>query len=299
VRYAYIARHHGECPLRLMCEAVQVSPAGYYAWRKGTTPSQRALADEVLMANVRVSFARSNETYGSPRVHQDLKADSIPVGKKRIARLMRQHGLVARRKKRRVVTTDSAHPHPIAANQLDGQFGLHDENGVNGVRALNRVWVSDITYIPTREGFLYLAVVLDLASRRVVGWSMQGTLEAELALAALRMAITRRGPGPGLLHHSDQGVQYACDAYRRLLAAHRMTASMSKKGDCWDNAVAESFFATVGLELIDGSDWKTRDEARGAIFAFIETWYNRERRHSALGYRSPATYEREVLRAVA
>jgi transposase InsO family protein len=279
-----------------MCEAVQVSPAGYYAWRKGTTPSQRALADEVLMAKVRVSFARSHETYGSPRVHQDLKAEGIPVGKKRIARLMRHHGLVARRKKRRVLTTDSTHAHPIVPNQLDRRFGLHDENGV---RALNRVWVSDITYIPTREGFLYLAVVLDLASRRVVGWSMQDTLEAELALAALRMAIARRGPAAGLLHHSDQGVQYACDAYRRLLAAHRMQASMSKKGDCWDNAVAESFFATVELELIDGSDWKTRDEARRAIFQFIETWYNLERRHSTLGFRSPATYEREVLRAAA
>ena len=142
-------------------------------------------------------------------------------------------------------------------------------------------------------------MVLDLASRRVVGWSMQDTLEAELALAALRMAITRRGPGAGLLHHSDRGVQYACEAYRQLLAAHRMTASMSKKGDCWDNAVAESFFATVELELIDGSEWKTRDEARRAIFEFIETWYNRERRHSTLGFRSPATYEREVLHAAA
>jgi putative transposase len=296
VRYACIARHLGECPLRLMCEAVQVSPAGYYAWRKGTTPSQRALADEVLMAKVRVSFTRSHETYGSPRVHQDLKADGIGVGKKRIARLMRHHGLVARRKKRRVTTTDSTHPHPIAANQLARQFGLHDEHGV---RALNRVWISDITYVPTHEGFLYLAVVLDLASRRVVGWSMQNTLEAELALAALRMAIARRGPAAGLLHHSDRGVQYACDAYRRLLAAHRMQASMSKKGDCWDNAVAESILATVELELIDRNDWKTPDEARRAIFQFIETWYNLERRHSTLGFQSPATYEREVLRAAA
>jgi transposase InsO family protein len=279
-----------------MCEAVQVSSAGYYVWRKGTTPSQRALADEVLMAKVRVSFERSNETYGSPRVHQDLKADGLPVGKKRVARLMREHGLVAQRKKRRVVTTDSTHAHPIAPNQLDRQFGLHDENGV---RALNRVWVSDITYIPTREGFLYLAVVLDLASRRVVGWSMQDTLEAELALAALRMAIARRGPGAGLLHHSDRGVQYACDAYQQLLAAHRMEASMSKKGDCWDNAVAESFFATLELELIDNNDWPTRDEARRAVFQFIETWYNRKRRHSTLGYQSPAAYEREVLRAAA
>jgi transposase InsO family protein len=275
---------------------VDVSAAGYYGWCKRTTPSQRALADEILMARVRAVFTRSNGTYGAPRIHAELQADGHRVGKKRVARLMRQDGLVARRRKRGVRTTDSAHPHPVAPNHLDRQFDVKDENGV---RALNRVWVSDITYVPTAEGFLFLAVVLDLASRRVVGWSMQETLEADLALAALRMAIERRGPAPGLLHHSDRGSQYACGDYQRLLAAHGMQASMSKKGDCWDNAVAESFFSTLELELIDGARWPTRANARRAIFAFIETWYNLERRHSTLGYRSPATYEREVLRTAA
>jgi transposase InsO family protein len=275
-----------------MCRQLEVSPAGYYAWRR-RSPSLHALADERLMLNVRIAFRRSRQTYGAPRVHQDLRAEGTRVGKKRVARLMRADGLVARRKKRRIVTTDSAHAHPIAPNHLNRQFD------VNGVRALNRVWVSDITYIPTAEGFLFLAVVLDLASRRVIGWSMQETLEADLALAALRMAIERRGPGLGLLHHSDRGTQYTCDAYRRVLAAHAIEASMSKKGDCWDNAVAESFFSTLELELIDGARWQTRDAARRAIFEFIETWYNLERRHSTLGYRSPATYEKEVLRAAA
>lgn len=295
MRYACITRHTREFPLRLMCRALDVSSAGYYAWVK-RSPSLHAMADDRLMLNVRITFTRSRKTYGAPRVHRDLRDEGIRVGKKRVARLMRADGLAARRRKRRVVTTDSAHPHPIAPNQLDRQFGVYDENGV---RPLNRTWISDITYLPTAAGFLYLAVVLDLASRRVVGWSMQETLEADLAVAALRMAIARRGPAPGLLHHSDRGTQYSCDAYRRLLAAHGMGASMSKKGDCWDNAVAESFFATLELELIDGAQWKTHQDARRAVFEFIETWYNLERRHSTLGYQSPATYEREVLRAAA
>lgn len=292
MRYACIARHEGEYPLRLLCAGLDVSPAGYYAWQQRTTPSQRALADEILMARVRTVFARSKKTYGAPRIHAELQADGLRVGKKRVARLMRQEGLVARRRKHGVRTTDSTHKHPIAPNHLDRQF---DVNGVT----LNRVWVSDITYVPTAEGFLFLAVVLDLASRRVVGWSMQETLEAPLAMAALRMAIQRRGPTPGLLHHSDRGTQYACDDFQRLLAAHGMQASMSKKGDCWDNAVAESFFSTLELELIDAAHWATRNAARRGIFEFIESWYNRERRHSTLGYRSPATYEREVLRVAA
>lgn len=296
MRYACIARHRGEYPLRLMCEAVDVSPAGYHAWRERTTPSQRALADELLMARVRVSFARSRQTYGSPRVHEDLKADGVRVGRKRVARLMRDGGLKARRPKRWTRTTDSNHAQPIAPNVLARQFAVYDENGI---RKLNRVWVGDITYLPTGEGWLYLATVVDLGSRRCVGWAMRETLEAELATSALRMALDRRRPPAGLLFHSDRGVQYACEEFRQLLAAHRIQASMSRKGDCWDNAVAESFFATLELELIARSRWRTRAEARRAIFEFIETWYNLERRHSTLGYRSPATYEREVLRVAA
>lgn len=167
----------------------------------------------------------------------------------------------------------------------------------NGVRAVNRVWASDITYVPTSEGWLYLAIVLDLASRRVVGWAMREVVDAELALAALRMAVETRRPAPGLIHHSDRGVQYACGEYRALLTAHRLIASMSRKGDCWDNAVVESFFATLERELIDRNRWATRDAARRAIFRYIETWYNPHRLHSTLDYLSPADYERQLAAA--
>jgi transposase InsO family protein len=292
MKYACIARHRREFPLRLMCRVLAVSPSGFYASR-ARAPSARALADERLMLNVRVAFRESGETYGAPRVHQALRAEGARVGKKRVARLMREDELVARRPKRGMHTTDSNHSHPIAPNLLDRQFD------VTGVRVLNQAWVSDITYIPTREGWLYLASVLDLGSRRCVGWAMRATLEAELAVSALRMALGARRPAPGLIHHSDRGVQYACEAYREVLDAHGLVASMSRKGNCWDNAVAESFFATLELELIVRSDWHTRDEARCAIFRYIETWYNRQRLHSSLGYRTPASYERDVLDAVA
>jgi putative transposase len=204
---------------------------------------------------------------------------------------MREDGLVARpRKRHRVSTTDSNHDHPIAPNLLARQFD------VNGVR-LNRVWVADITYIPTREGPLYLATVLDLGSRRCVGWAMRETLEVELALSALRMACEARRPAAGLIHHSDRGSQYTSGDYRAELAAHGMIASMSGKGDCYDNAVAESFFATLEFELLMQNDWHTRDAASRAIFRYIETWYNPRRRHSTLGYISPAAYEEQLLEA--
>jgi len=292
VKYACIHRHVGEFRVRLMCRVLSVSPSGFYAWRQ-RPPSARAQRDHYLTVHIRAAHERSRRTYGAPRIHQDLQEAGEAVGKNRVARLMREDGLVARPKRRFVVTTDSNHSHPIAPNRLDRHFDL------NGIGRINRVWVSDITYLPTREGFLYLAIVLDLASRRVVGWSMRETLEAELALAALRMAIDRRGAPAGLLHHSDQGVQYTCEVYQQLLTAHGMTASMSKRGDCWDNAVAESFFSTLEWELVAQADWKTRDEARRAVFDYIETWYNVHRRHSTLGYRSPIAYEKEVLGAAA
>jgi transposase InsO family protein len=275
-----------------MCRVLGVSPAGFYAWRT-RAPSARIIADERLMLNIRLAHERSDETYGAPRVHQDLRADGIRAGKKRVARLMRQDGLVGQLPKRRGVrTTDSTHGYPVAPNVLGRQFD------VTGLRELDRVWVSDLTYVPTRQGWLYLATVLDLASRRVVGWAMRETLDAELALDALQMAIAARRPPVGLVHHTDRGSQYACADYRALLARHGMVASMSRKGDCWDNAVAESFFATLERELIGRHDWRTRDEARRAIFRYIETWYNRERLHSTLGYVSPAQYEKQ-LQAVA
>jgi transposase InsO family protein len=291
VKYACIARHHGEHDVRLMCEVLEVSPSGYYAWGKRPV-SERAIADERLLLNIRIAHAKSDGSYGAPRVQRELKDDGIAVGTKRVARLMRADGLQGRapRRRRRPQTTDSTHAHPIAPNLLDRQF---DVNGV----ALNRVWVSDITYVPTQEGWLYLAAVLDLASRRCVGWAMRDTLDAELAISALEMAITTRRPAPGLIHHSDRGSQYACADYRAMLAAHGMLASMSRKGNCWDNAVAESFFATLELELILNHRWATRDAARRAIFRFIEGWYNRERRHSTLDYVSPVTYEERLQNA--
>jgi transposase InsO family protein len=271
-----------------MCRVLAVSRAGFYATQR-RAPSARAQRDQALRLKVREVHRKSRRRYGAPRVHAELQAQGEAVAKKRVARLMQEDGLVGRRPRRFVRTTDSRHADPVAPNVLDRQFGVAQVVGPD------RVWVSDITYVPTREGWLFLAIVLELASRRVIGWAMRETLDAELALAALRMALADRRPGPGLLHHSDRGSQYTGGAYQELLAAHGIVASMSKKGDCWDNAVAESFFATLEVELILEADWDTRDAARQAIFAYIETWYNRERRHSSLGYRSPVAYEAEVL----
>ena len=288
MRYAVIARHRDEFPVRLMCRVLGVSVAGFYAYRQRPL-SWRRVIDEVLMSHVRLAFAASHERYGAPRVLQELQAEGFPTSQKRVARLMREAGLRARpRRGRRVQTTDSNHTDPIAPNRLARQF---DVNGV----ALNRVWVGDITYLPTREGPLYLAAVLDLGSRRCVGWAMQETMEVELVLTALRMARAARHPAPGLIFHSDRGSQYASAAYRAEMATHGMQASMSRKGNCYDNAVAESFFSTLEFELVMTADWGTRDEARTAVFQYIETWYNRQRRHSTLGYLSPAAYERQLL----
>jgi putative transposase len=290
LRYAVITRHRSEFPVRLMCRVLAVSPAGYYAARARSL-SWHALIDELLMAHVRIAHHESGASYGAPRVRQELQAEGLPVSTKRVARLMREDGLVARApKRRRISTTDSNHSDPIAPNLLARQF---DVNGI----ALNRVWVADLTYIPTREGWLYLATVLDLGSRRCVGWAMRDDMAVDLPLAALRMARQARRPAPGLIHHSDRGSQYAASEYREELAAHGMIASMSGKGDCYDNAVAESFFATLEFELVMQNDWETKADARRAIFRYIETWYNRKRRHSTLGYVSPAEYEAQLPEA--
>jgi transposase InsO family protein len=273
-----------------MCRVLAVSPAGFYAWRH-RSPSARAIADAVLMARVRMVHQQSDETYGAPRVHRELHGEGLRLSRKRVARLMRAGGLVGRRRTRWVRTTDSTHAQPIAPNLLERRFD------VNGIRERDRVWVSDLTYVPTREGWLYLAVILDLASRRVVGWAMRDTLHGALALGALRMALAARRPAAGLVHHSDRGAQYASAEYRALLDAHGIQASMSRKGDCWDNAVAESFFATLKVELIDRHRWATRAAARQAIFRYIETWYNPRRRHSTLGYLSPVHYEAQLIEA--
>jgi len=274
-----------------MCRLLGVKPSGYYAWRT-RGPSARQLADEVLLAHVRVAHVASHETYGAPRVQRELQAQGIPTSRKRVARLMRTAGLAARPRRRFVVTTDSTHHEPVAPNLLARDFTI-----ARTPAALNRVWVSDLTYVPTQEGWLYLATVLDLGSRACIGWAMRDSLAEGLTLDALEMALWTRRPEPGLIHHSDRGVHYASLAYRSRLAAHQIRQSMSRRGDCWDNAVAESFFATLEWELLMRHTWRTREEARQAIFEYITTWYNPNRRHSRLGYLSPFEFERRLLHA--
>lgn len=290
MRYAVIARHIGEFEVRLMCRVLEVSPAGYYAARK-RPPSWHALIDEVLMARVRIVHHESGETYGAPRVHRELRKEGLPTSPKRVARLMREEQLVARpRKRARVSTTDSNHNHPVTPNLLARRF---DVNGIG----LNRVWVADIKHIPTREGPVYLATVLDLGSRRCVGWAMGDIPDADLALGALHMARATRRPAASLIHHSDRGSTYTSTEYQAELAAYGMRASMSRKGDCYDNAVAESFFSTLEFELLRKHRWATRQDAHRALFRYIETWYNRRRQHSTLGYISPAEFENQLKQA--
>ncbi len=288
MKYACIARHRAQYAGRLMCRVLALSAAGFYAAQR-RTPSARTRADQRLRVAIRAAHATSRRTYGSPRVHAELRAQGVRCGKKRVARLMRTDGLRAKPRRRgRPATTDSRHAYPAAPNVLARQFS------VTAIARPDRVWAGDLTYLPTREGWLYLAVVLDLASRRVIGWAMRPTLARELALSALQMALEHRRPSRGVLHHSDRGSQYACGDYQALLTQHGLRCSMSKRGDCFDNAVAESFFATLETELIAAADWHTRAEARTAVFEYIELWYNRQRRHSSLGYVSPAEYEQQM-----
>jgi putative transposase len=294
MRFAFIAVHAFEFHVTTMCRVLKVKKAGYYAWVK-RPPSEHAMADAQLAEAITIIHGTSRRTYGSPRVHEELKAQGQPHGEKRVARIMQEEGLRAKTPRRFRVTTDSKHAYPIAPNVLDRQFAV-----VDGA-ALDRVWIGDITYLTTREGWLYLAVVLDLASRRVIGWAMRHTLEGALTRDALTMALTGRRPESGVLHHSDRGSQYAAGDYQDVLLAHGMGCSMSRVGNCWDNAVAESFFATLKRELADDADWATREEARTAVFEYIEVWYNQQRRHSSLGYLSPAAFElqQEAMRELA
>jgi putative transposase len=264
-----------------MCVRLEVSSSGFYAWRK-RPPSSRALEDGRLLAEIRTVHAESHGRYGSPRVHRELAAKGVHANKHRVARLMRENGLRGRRRRRFRHTTDSNHGMPIAPNTLARDFTAD---------APNEVWVTDITYIPTREGWLYLAAILDLYSRRVVGWSMSDRITRQLTLDALTMALRARAPATGLVHHSDRGSQYASADYRTALATAGIECSMSRKGDCWDNAVAESFFATLKTELVHDTDWTTRAEARSAIFEYLEVFYNRRRRHSSIGYVIPEEFE--------
>jgi putative transposase len=278
MRCRAIRAHVGRCSVRLMCRALAVSTSGYYAW-VARPESCRTAENRRLVAEIRVIHAESRSTYGSPRIHATLQAQGHQVSLHRVARLMRAGCIRAKTIKPWRTTTDSAHPYPVVPNTLNRQFAVTHPN---------RVWAGDITYVWTAEGWLYLAVVLDLYSRRIIAWGMGSRLTQELALATLTMAIEHRRPASGVLHHTDRGAQYAATLYRELLAGHGLTASMSRRGNCWDNAVVESFFHTLKTELVYHRRYRTRAEAQQDIFEWIEVFYNRTRRHSTLGYRSPA-----------
>ncbi|WP_437492351.1 IS3 family transposase [Sorangium sp. So ce1014] len=281
VKFAFIDAEKVHYPVLVLCAVLQVARSGYYAWAK-RSESPRAKADALLGAHIRAVHQKSRGRYGSPRVHAELRARGIHVGKKRVARLMRAQRLAACRTRRFRCTTDSRHNGPIAPNVIARQFDT---------QAPNQVWVTDVTYIPTGEGWLYLAVILDLFSRRVVGWSASATNDRALALAALTPALRARRPAPGLVHHSDRGSPYASDDYRGVLGAHGLIPSMSRAGDCWDNAVAESFFATLKAELVEQERYPTRAAAIASIGDYIENFYNLKRRHSRLAYMSPIEFE--------
>ena len=285
MKFAFIAAEKATYPVRVLCRTLAVSRAGFYAWH-GRPPAARTQADQRLGVEIQAIHAESRQRYGSPRVHAELEHRGQHLGRKRVARLMRQHALCARRRRRFRVTTDSTHALPVAPNVLARQFA---------VAAPDTAWVTDITYLWTAEGWLYLAVILDLCSRAVVGWALSTQMTTQLlTLPALTMALGRRQPVPGLLHHSDRGSQYASGDYRAVLRAQGMICSMSRRGNCWDNAVAESFFATLKIELEhDTLPWATRAQALAAVFEYIERFYNGTRRHSALGYLSPVMFERQ------
>lgn len=281
MRYAFIEAERQRYPVHRLCTVLGVSRSGYYAWRK-RLPSPRSQANAMLGKAIQAIFARSRQTYGRYRVQAELGACGHPVGHNRIARIMQQMGLKARQRRRRVPrTTQANHALPVAANLLQQDFTA---------RRPNQKWLADITYIATQEGWLYLAIVLDTFSRKVVGWSIQPRLTTPLVTAALHAALGHRQPVPGLVHHSDRGSQYASLAYRQLLAQHHITPSMSRTANCYDNAMMESFFSTLKLEL-PMNVFPSRDDARYYLFDFIEVWYNRQRRHSALDYLSPAMFE--------
>lgn len=284
--FGFIAKHRGIWPVSWMCGALGVSRSGFHAWLN-RSPSARAMSDEALSARVRASFLLSDRTYGARRVWRDMLAEGISCGLHRIERLMREQALRAR-PRRRQLPKDSGTRSIIAPNVLERDFRADRPN---------RKWVADFTYIWTAQGWLYLAVVLDLFSRRVIGWSMKEAMTAQMVTDALMMAIWRRGRPDTLLHHSDQGSQYTSEGFQRLMADHGITCSMSRSGNCWDNAAMESFFSSLKTERIRGRVYRTRDQARADVFDYIERFYNPRRRHSTLGYLSPMDYERKAMKA--
>lgn len=282
MKYAWVAAHRSEFSVETMCRVLEVGKSGFYAAQK-RAPSAGQRRREQLLLKIKNVQHQSRGIYGSPRVFKDLQAQGVKVCENTVAKLMSQAQIRSKTMKRYVPnTTDSKHAHPVSKNVLDRRFEAS---------ATNRKWVTDITYIETGEGWLYLAGVLDLHSRKVVGWSMSETMKTELVEDALKMAVARRNPGRGLLHHSDRGSQYACGVYQDLLAQHGFEGSMSRSGNCYDNAVMESFWGTLKTELVYHENYRTREQARRSIFEYIEVFYNRQRRHSSLGYVSPEAFE--------
>jgi putative transposase len=286
VKYACIAAQRDSYPVALMCRVLQVARTGFYAWLE-RAPSARAQADARLRLEIRAIHAANRQRYGRPRIHRELRALGMHVSAKRVGRLLRAEGLRTKRARRSVVTTQSRPGAAAVPNRLERRFA------VTQVPGCDRVWVADATACWTQAGWLYLAVVLDLASRRVVGWAAGATVDQTLTAIALQRALTLRQPRPGLLHHSDQGTAYLGGAYQGLLARHGCQVSCSRRGDCWDNAVMESFFATLKTELVHEAAWPTRAQAVAELAAYLDGWYNYERRHSSLGYLSPVDYERQ------
>jgi putative transposase len=281
MNYQFIEQYKQEFPIVVMCHVLDVSESGFYAWRKRPV-CQRQREDAQLREEIQQEFSTHQGRYGSPRLHAQLRDQGRRIARKRVARLMQEAGLCAKRKRRRVLTTRRDPSHPVAPNLLNREFTATEPNSK---------WVTDITYIPTMQGWLYLAVILDLYSRMVVGWSMSGTCDENLVERALDQAIARRRPNVGLLHHSDRGSQYTSQAYQACLEQSGIQSSMSRKGNCWDNAAMESFFGTLKEECVGKIVYSSHVEARLALFTYMEVYYNRVRRHSTLGYVSPLYYE--------
>ncbi len=287
MKYAFIRRHEKIFPTEAMCRVLCASRSGYYAWRKGGT-SARQIRRSELLKQIQTIYKESRGNYGSPRITRELRKSGIVVNKKTVEELMRENGIQAKRKKKFKATTNSNHDLPIANNLLKRKFKVDKPN---------QVWVGDITYIPTDEGWLYLATCIDLFSRKVVGWSMSSRMTKDIVVDAFRMALFRQKRKAPLIMHSDRGSQYASDAFREELKHHGSKQSMSRKGDCWDNAVAESFFGSLKTELVHHEKYKTREEARLSIFDYIEMFYNRRRLHSFLNYLSPEEFEKSMVTA--
>lgn len=282
MRFQFIETYHDAFPVTRMCKVLNVSRSGYYAWRQ-RRPRRWEMANRELLERIKAVHADSHGVYGSPRVYEELQAQGVTCSENRVARLMRQHGLQGRQVKAYKVTTKADSRHPVAPNLLDGDFtaARPDEK-----------WLSDISYIPTQEGWLYLAAIMDLCSRRIVGWAMASRMTSSLVESALRMALHQRRPAAGLIHHSDRGSQYTGSDYQALLTSNLMLASMSSTGNCYDNAPMESFLGSLKTEWTSHRRYRTREEAKTDIFFYIEGFYNRRRRHSALGYVSPVDFER-------